>query len=264
MKLSVQTIDKIQLHVVSEFPNEACGLIVDGNYIPCLNIAEDPLKDFKIASEIQMQLKSLGKTISAVVHSHPNGPYFPSEADMISQISLNIPFMIFVTDGERVSMPEMWGNALPRAPLIGREFMHGIRDCFSLMRDAFILGAEKMKSSEICGLTNEGIEWPFEPILLDDFARDDGWWGHEGKPGKDLYVDNFKKMGFKKITAEEAKIGDVFLCKIKSDRLNHGGVLIGNDLLMHHLPNRLSCRAPAGTWARVANMWIRYEGKNAA
>jgi hypothetical protein len=43
-------------------------------------------------------------------------------------------------------------------------------------------------------------------------------------------------------------------------RVNHGGVLLEHDQILHHLPTTISARNPAGLWARAADIWLRYEG----
>jgi hypothetical protein len=48
--------------------------------------------------------------------------------------------------------------------------------------------------------------------------------------------------------------------KIRSSKENHGGILVGNDLIVHHLPSRMSRREPAGLWGRQATRWLRYKG----
>lgn len=240
----------LRAHALAEFPNESCGLIVDGDYVPCVNQAASPKVDFKIAGQ---DLVKYSGRIQAVVHSHPTNEAAPSMNDMKAQISSGFPFIIVPTNGERSGKLAIWGDSLPIQPLIGREFMHGVSDCYTAIRDTFRVGATEAKAQGM-------VAWPYEPIVLPEFPRDDGWWGGQGKPGLDLYVDGFAKAGFKQISNEEIKPGDVFLCKIRSEQLNHGGLLISSDLLFHHLPGRLSRREPAGMWARAADIWLRYVG----
>lgn len=234
-----------QEHAREEFPKEACGVIVAGTYYPCRNIAEDPISDFAIHPQDLAGALTNGK-LEMIVHSHPNGPIGPSRADMEGQIKSGVAWAIIVVDEDRVSEPLVWGADTPIAPLIGRSFIHGIHDCYSLIRDTYRLGRE--------GCAAQEVDWPFDPIVLPMGERDDCWWDN----GDDLYVENFGPAGFKVIDFTEAQPGDVFLCKIRSDKLNHGGLLLPNSLVMHHLPNRLSRREPAGLWARQADLWLRY------
>ena len=57
----------------------------------------------------------------------------------------------------------------------------------------------------------------------------------------------------------QVKPGDVFLAKVRSNKLNHGGVMTSDGRILHHLPHRLSSRENSSLWARGAHLWIRYE-----
>jgi len=236
-----------QRHALEQYPKESCGLVVAGAYVPCINYATDPMNDFIIAPAAYLRAEQNGG-VEGVIHSHPNGPYYPNARDMGHQIGSGVPWAIIVTDGERAQEPVEWGDQVPRQPLIGREFMHGVTDCYSVLRDAFAAGREEM--------TRQGMPaWPFDPIVLPEVPRNDNWWAD----ADDLYQDHFEKFGFRRINVVEAKPGDVFLMKIKSTKINHCGLLVAGDLILHHLANRLSRREPANQWARHAEMWIRHE-----
>jgi len=251
--LTPANIEDIKAHARRDYPNEACGLIVDGAYVPCQNVASSPEKDFVIAAAMQVNLKAAGKTIQAVVHSHPNGPFFPSAADMKGQMETNLPWVLVATDGKDVSPPEVWGGDAPLAPVLGRSFLHGIRDCYSLCRDVYGLGKAE--------LAKQGVNWSLDPIVLPDFARDDSWWGDPKTLKESLYVENYQKAGFVQIPRESCQPGDAFMMSIRAKTPNHAGVLCSDGLILHHLPGRLSGRMPAGLWARAAEIWLRYEGK---
>lgn len=255
-----KAFEDAKLHARAEFPNESCGLIVNGAYIACENIRspeetheeENPNCGCKLCSfEIHRDLiVHYGDRIEMIVHSHPNGNRYPSRADMEGQLATDVPWAILVLDAERIiDKPTMWGDALPIAPVIGREFIHGVHDCFSLIRDAYRLGKEGLEAQGIFG-------WPYPPVTFPITPREDAWW--EGE--EDLYDANWAKHGFVEVDSSEARPGDVFLMKIRSQKNNHGGVLVGEGTLMHHLPNRLSRREPAGLWGRQASRWLRYAG----
>jgi proteasome lid subunit RPN8/RPN11 len=248
-------------HARAEYPRESCGLIVKGVYVPCENRAADPkhhVDETDCACQLcrfvidpQMLVKHRGE-IDVVVHSHPNGPVFPSTADAASQIASGLTWALIALDEERISAPLVWGGTTPIAPIIGREFMHYTADCYTLIHDVFALGREALAAQD--------VDWPLDPIDLPLYPRDDAWW-----TGKDDFynVEPFK-IGFREVAASEARPGDVFLMSIRSDKMNHGGVLLGGGLILHHLPNRLSRREPAGIWGRQVSRWIRYEGTSDA
>lgn len=255
-----EAFEAAKTHARSSYPSESVGVVCDGIYVPLRNAAapaEEHIEDdkncpcqlcaFAVADDEYLNITT-GRRVDMLIHSHPNGPLFPSEIDMAQQIAMDIPWGVVATDGERCSEPAVWGTK-DIEPMIGREFMHGVSDCYSIIRDAFRLGKDALSEQDIDG-------WPYEPIELPEVPRGDGWWDQDGK---DLYTDLFGKFGFKKIDASEARPGDVFLGSIHSKKLNHGGILVGNDLILHHIPQRLSRREPAGLWGRSADLWIRYD-----
>ena len=231
-------------HAESEYPKESCGVIADGEYIPCYNYALNPQTDFRIAPEALLKLTASGRNVEAIVHSHPGGPMYPSENDMRGQVTTDLPWIIVVTHkddhtGEVSSADEMviWGDTLPRAPLLERPFVWGVFDCYTLVRDAY---------QEIFAKT------------LPQVPREDNYWNN----GQDLYGDWLKTMNFKTISMNDARPGDCFLVSINSPVPNHAGILLEDGMVLHHLPNRLSRREPAGIWARAADLWVRHPELN--
>ena len=254
--LNKDAIKAAEAHAREVFPQESCGVIVDGRYIRCKNIADDPTLDF-VMDPAEYKAALMKGKVEAVVHSHPNGPFFPSQADMQGQLDTDVPWAIIVLDDERIaSEPTVWGGDTPIPPVIGRQFLHGVTDCYSLIRDFFRLGKDE--------LAKQGIpDWPFDPIDMEDYARADEWWAGED----DLYVTQPPKWGFVEIKQHEIRAGDVFFVKIREERFkkfNHAGVYLGNNLIAHHLPGRLSRREPASLWGRQAGKWMRYVGKSDA
>jgi len=253
---------KAKQHARACYPEESCGIIIDDKYVPFKNKAapveqhkaDDPNCSCKLCSfklDNKQYAKYLTKgDIQFIVHSHPDAHAAPSKADMKGQVQTDVPWVIIPLDKETTLEPIRWGEKDYIAPLIGRSFIHGVTDCYSLLRDCFRLGKEKL---ELQGIH----DWPYEAIELDEFPRDDAWW--EGE--EDLYAQNFKTQGFVEIPFAEAKAGDCFLTKIRSDKYNHAGVLVNDDLILHHLPQRLSRREPAGIWGKQAALWIRYQGQ---
>jgi proteasome lid subunit RPN8/RPN11 len=240
-----------------QYPRESCGVIVNDLYLPCENLAPDPahhepgnddcncqLCSFVISADVMIEHRG---RIQMIVHSHPGGPLFPSRADAQGQLSSGVAWGVIALDEERTSDALVWGGDTPIAPIIGRTFMHYTSDCYTLIKDVFALGAEALKVQNING-------WPYPPITLPECPREDSWWVGED----DLYTTEHVKAGFITIEASEARPGDVFLMSIRSDKLNHGGVLLDGGLILHHLPARLSRREPAGIWGRQVGRWLRY------
>lgn len=252
-ELPFDALQAAREHALRDFPKEACGLVVDGAYLPCFNYAIEPEKDFVIAGELWKKLTEEGREIQAVVHSHPDGPMYPTPRDMQGQIDTAVPWVILATDGTDVAPPVIWDSEGEPAPVLGRTFIHGVADCFCLGRDVYRLGREKLEAQGVTG-------WPLDPVSFPDWPRRDGWWEADGDlPAENLYLDHFQANGFRIIPASEAQPGDAFLIAIRSDKPNHCGVYLGNHLIMHHLPSRASRREPIGIWARAVHTWLRHE-----
>jgi proteasome lid subunit RPN8/RPN11 len=249
-------VESAVAHARAEYPKESCGFVSAGQYIACENKATSPNEAFKI-DDPRFDAAVVQSTLTCVIHSHPNGPSYPSEDDMVQQLATGVPWIILNVNESGVTNYIGWGGNLPTADLIGRPFLHGIFDCYSAVRDVFALGKD--------ALATQGIAWPLAPIKLPEIPRDDAWW----RKGQDLYHDNIAKQGFKIITRVEAKPGDGFLIKIgdaranPQQRLNHAGLLLEKEQIIHHLPLRVSRREPAGLWARAADLWVRYVGEPA-
>lgn len=218
-------------HAIAEFPKESCGIVSGGAYHPIDNIADDPKRDFA------MPLSTwIDHEVEGVIHSH--GPEFsasPSANDMIHQMAANVPWGITRTDGVAATPVLWWGDFRLDDPLIGREFYHGVLDCYAAIR---------------------AWRWQTHQIKLPEFPRDPLWWDN----GLDLYSEGFAKAGYRVISESEAKVGDVALINFRSKVPNHGGTLVEDGLLYHHLQNRLSCREPIGRWRLMISRWLRHEG----
>lgn len=240
MTITEKVIADIKTHAAEEYPREACGVITTkSRYVRMANTAVDPFKDFRIPPE-----EMLKYNVAAIVHSHPDGPNCPSENDMAGQIATALPWGLCVVGSDLVvSNPYFWGKQEFVPSLIGRRFRHGpsgsdgCGDCYALIRDWYLLERN---------------------IALPDFPRPDGWWASGGN----LYADHFSDAGFREIRQEEVKKGDVFLGRILSDVINHGGVYIGDGIILHHLSGRESRREPLGRWIKLIDKWVRYDVEN--
>jgi cell wall-associated NlpC family hydrolase len=222
-----------QAHARAEFPNESCGLVSRSRgYLPFPNTAADPINDFEINPQAWLGVPDA----VGVIHSHTNNNYAPTASDMRSQIDTAVAWGIIVATADSASDILWWGGDTPRAPLEGRHFVHGIQDCYSLIRDWY---------QQERGIT------------LKEFPRDNGWW--EGAR-ENLYIDGFAEAGFRQVPNDPMLIqpGDVFLAKVRAPVENHGGLYVGNGLILHHVGGSYSCTSTSSTWARLVTRWLRY------
>ncbi|WP_422507115.1 C40 family peptidase [Stenotrophomonas sp. GZD-301] len=236
------TLQAIQAHAVAEYPRECCGLIVamagGEAYVACRNVAATPSEHFRLPAEDYAAAEDLGEVL-AVVHSHPNAPATPSDADRVMCEVSGVRWHI-------VSVGQVTGEA-PEcadlqsiepcgyvAPLIGRQFSHGILDCYTLVRDFY--------EREL-------------GVLLNQYDRQDDWW----VKGQDLYsIDRLHAEGFELVDTAPRR-GDMVLMQVRSPVPNHAGILLGDGQMLHHMHGRLSERVPyGGMWAERTCYIVRH------
>jgi len=219
----------VQKHAQIEHPKEACGFIMDDYYHPIQNRAEDPINDFKISPEDFIKYR---KEIRAIVHSHVDYPHL-SKADMISQKKSGIPWGVTLLNKTAVIDTYFWGDDLEIQEFIGRPFVHGLYDCYALVRDYH---------------RSIGHDVP-------DFPRSNLWWHDEPS----MLEDNCDEAGFYYIQESEVDVGDVITMKVLADVTNHQAIYLGDGLMMHHLYNRLSRREPVHRWSKHITGFMRYK-----
>lgn len=242
MYLSPQALQAFQQHALADYPREACGLVVDGEYVAVPNTAADPTSTFRIAPEDYLSA-SAGGRVEAVLHSHPYDKFrspkwpaeWPSTMDMTGWMQGTVPWGICSTDGEGTS-PMVWLDSSYTAPLIGREFVHGVHDCYSLIRDWFKLNRQ---------------------VVIPNFARGIEWW----YDGRDLYEDNFAAAGFEEIPMHLASVGDCVMMRVASPVTNHAAVITGNNQILHHMMHRLSGTDRLDRWEKFIVRAVRYKGE---
>lgn len=245
---TVEVLQAASKHAVSEAPREACGLVIGGRYVPCENVAADPLEQFEIAPDEIAQAYASGK-LEGVCHSHPGGPWWPSRADMAGQIETGLPWAILVPGESDAELACWWGGERPAVMTsdglhVPRAFLHGVSDCYTLCQDYF---------RESMG------------VALPNVARDWEWWLDPERNGS-LYLDNLSLQGFEVVStdplsyAELAEPGDAYLMSIRSRVPNHAGIYLGDGLLLEHMHGSLSHREPIARKLKHITHWLRYRG----
>ncbi|MDG5496978.1 MULTISPECIES: Mov34/MPN/PAD-1 family protein [Azospirillaceae] len=226
-------IDRFNAHVLACYPQEACGIITGGSFVPVPNIHPEPEDQFAMAPADQLR----HGPVEAVVHSHIAGRHHPvpSAQDMRQQMASAVPWGLVSTDGEQVSSLLWWGDFRLDEPLIGAEFIHGVQDCYSAIRKWY---------------------WQERRIRLPDFPRDHEWWADGGN----LYETGFPQAGFVEVPLQDLAHGDVVLGQVRAPCLNHGGIYLEGGLIFHHLQERLSRRESIYPWMRYVKKALRYAG----
>ncbi|HAF44712.1 MAG TPA: peptidase P60 [Gallionellaceae bacterium] len=227
----------ILAHAQAESPRECCGVIVnvgrDRGYVACRNLADDPRQHFQIHHEDFARAEDQGEII-AIVHSHPFANVQPSEADKVACEDSGLPWVIVNPQTEAFGIFEPSGY---EAQLIGRQFVYGVLDCYTLVLDYY--------RREL------GIMLPY-------YVRDDswGWW----ERGQNLYADRFAEAGF--VAVHTPQPGDVILMQVQSDVANHAAVYLGDNVILHHLVKQLSRRDMyGGYWQKHTLHILRHRSR---
>lgn len=240
MALAKEEGEKAEAAGDARLAKERCGLIVQnekGNkpmIVECTNTAVDPTENFRIDPEDLAKLEEQ-YTIISVWHTHPNGDASPSQADLVMLEAYGLPWHIVSWPQGGHSYTEPTGY---EAPYTGRVFVHGLLDCYTMIRDWY-----KRERG----------------VTLKNFERNDKWW----ERGENLYVDNFASQGFYEIPQDSGdyQVGDVILMQVQADVPNHGAVYVGDGFILHHPYGRLSSRDVfGGYWFKHRAKHLRYGG----
>tara|TARA_R100000773_G_scaffold2045_1_gene2783 strand:+ start:2981 stop:3691 length:711 start_codon:yes stop_codon:yes gene_type:complete len=208
-------------HAQDCFPQESCGLlaIINGQetYWPCKNLADNSIGFFIIDPDDWAECEDTGEIVG-VVHSHPKGCATPSETDFKSCEHLGYPWYIF-------SLQEKyWHEFKPKgydkkAEIIGRRWVWGLHDCWSVIHDWY----EQEKNIKL-------KNWE-RPKNLKEFCKNP------------MFEKCAEETGFVlRNKNEDLEKGDVLLFEGSYKKLSHVGLYIGDQTILEHNLNQLSCR----------------------
>lgn len=119
------------------------------------------------------------------------------------------------------------------APLVGREFSHGVNDCYQLIRDWYA--------------RERGI-------VLKNFDRTEGWW----ERGEDLYMKHYADPVFIPFMVNWKRAMS-FSCRSGRMKPITPPFIWVKAWMLHHLYGRLSSRdVYGGYWKDVTRAVVRY------
>lgn len=219
-------ISEIRAHVAAEYPNEACGLIVETGtgqrFIPCRNIAENMAETFTLSPDDYLAATEVGDVIM-VIHSHPDVVQLvPSEMDRVQCDHSCVEWGIMSWPDGDFCMLSPRGDR----ELAGRRWVLGHADCWSLIMDYY-----RMEHG----------------IAVNNYSVDREWWV-DGK--ENLYDDNWLAEGFVEVDASSMQPGDMIMMRVQAPVTNHAAIYLGDNIMVHHMFGNLSARVPYGKYYR--------------
>jgi len=209
--------EKAVQHAKECLPKESCGLlaIVKGKevYFPCKNLANDQITYFIIDPDDWANAEDSGELVG-LIHSHPKGPIFPSEADKLACEYLGLQWHIY--------SPEIddWHSFKPSgyksSKVIGKTWIWGAADCWTIVVDYF---NEK-------GLKVGDMIRPKDPVEMLTNRKFE----------KEIPLCNFKEVN------DDIKEDDLLLMSMAKNTGCHVGIYVGDQMVLHHQVGRLSSR----------------------
>lgn len=210
------------------YPREAVVAIwPDGTWAEFANIHDAPERSFRLSEHDTALLNEHPPAL--FLHSHPNGPAWPSDADTDAQIATGWTWGIVVVHGDAagrvlsVDRPEIWGPDAPVLPLEGRSYLWGVRDCWTLVRDYYRAAGHSFP--DIPRVKEPGPHHT-DPARVNQFTH----WA--------------PRIGFERVTDRAYREpGDLVLMAWGQPRINHCAVYLGESRYLHQ-PDR----QPSSIW----------------
>lgn len=239
----------VRAHGLEEFPREACGLIVSQtnirentvhhSYLRCRNIGDEQ-GQFLMHPEDFVRAEMQGE-IAALVHTHPNMPPLPSQADRAACRVSNLPWLIVGVP----SFEERWlkpDECTAEVPYLEREYAFGAQDCWTLVHDWY-----RRELGVFIKYPRYSHEWEFWKRGIDFFRRET-FTAHDFNEVKDLHA---------------LRCHDIIVFKFRSTIPNHVAVYVGNSQILHHPRDTLSRHDPYDDRHRVFTEFIMRHKVNA-
>lgn len=226
--LTKEQRDVIRSAALQDPENETCGFVLEsGEVVQCFNRAEDPVNTFEI-SPLDYALYE-DKGIKGVWHSHIKLDGFsPFDQQVIA--SDPMPWAVYCLAKDHFTEC----NPHTVAPLLGRPYVFGVYDCYSVVSDK---------------LQEMGVALP-------QWER--SFFGEWNTPEFTPFDDQALIVG--RPVQGDYQPGDILLFNLGdfSGHTDHIGVLINNRTFLHHPAERLSRIDRFGSWwKRKLRMAVR-------
>lgn len=156
----------------------------------------------------------LDENTLAIVKYKNNSDVFSIDEEERSE--MNATKKIFVTIGDNKDYSDVFfpDRYFENTPLIGRPFLHGLFDCYTLVKDYY--------------------KRNFNLILPTNLQRTWEWWN----TGSNLYLEHANSYGFEEVA--DIKKHDLLVMALTSPVPNHGAIYLGDNKILHHVAGRFS------------------------
>lgn len=222
-------------HCLEQYPMEAVGIVVKGEYMPLANIASDPINQFEVEEGVFLTYE---KDIEIILHSHTmesfvGDPRRPSKADMLLAEATELPCGIVHCDGEGVT-PILDFTNTREVAYLDRVYTYNVYDCYTLCRDYY--------------KNTFNLDLPLLPREPDWATTDIGF-----------FERCRRETDLVEVSLDNLVIGDMLLFKVGSPHTTHAGIYLGEGEFMHHYTKRKSNVDKVAKWHR--QLWAAYRRK---
>ena len=200
-----QYMEQMKTEAEEMYPQEAVWLITRKGCRLVDNLAENTEESFRVSEQDTFLAYKEG--LLAVVHSHCDEPVAPSKLDMEGQELSGVTWGIIQVVEGNYRRHIWWGDDVPRQPLLGRIFIHGVSDCWNLVRDFY---------------AEHGVKLGIVPRVWQAWI--------DRSPFEDLW----EEFGFVEVPRSQAQYGDMIYIKVRGDHTHHCGVMVGDEEFLHH------------------------------
>ncbi len=210
----------------ASFPNECVVTVHGDKWKHLTNVSTRGAYEFVLSAQDSVAIYDNPPDL--LLHSHPCPPSSAaaSDSDIAAQLKTGCNWgIVAVTGNERgdvynIAYPECWGPTIPVQPLIGREYLFGIRDCVSICWDYYQLNGAPV---ERYPYVQRPAEYP------------------EGSEQRNQFYTLPDKAGLKPVARHKRKPGDLVLMQINdANRHNHCAIFLGENKFLHQMDARLS------------------------
>lgn len=222
VNLAEHILREFRVYAKSHPTEEVCALVSLKNNVQKLHLVRNAASDRRNSflldlvghTSVEDSILGSGGELIAVLHSHVySGPEL-SSLDSCAMEDSNLMWAIYSVS------KDTWGFYTgPQycAPLLGREYIAGKQDCYTLVQDW--IRQEYGKN-------------------LPNFDRDDKWWKN---PNKNIIEEHMRGVGLS-LVGGCLRRGDILLLSMARKKIDHLAIYEGGGVILHQVDGHPSKR----------------------